>query len=311
MKTVLFLNNTVKTCGVQQWGIRVGRLLEGISNYTVVYAELYSEFEYFDLIRKHKPSIIVYNYHIDLMPWLRKNSLYRGAKHIAIVHEGFSHLSDTVGFDHYVYIPESTVVSDEWRDRITVIGRSLLSYNGNYPTNVVTTIGSFGFGFKHKQFPLIVRKVNEEYDNAVVRINMPYQFKADPYGTLAKEEARLCMAEATKEGIKVYITHEFMTENEILEFLAVNDVNAFFYDNSKLDSSSGATDFALSVDRPIAITNSPMFRHIIGKIGTAICIEEHSFKEIILQGTDVLAPLKDKWASATLLKEFEEIFNHV
>jgi hypothetical protein len=311
MKTVLFLNNTIKSCGVQQWGIRAGRLLESAKNYSVAYAELSSEYEYFNLIRKYSPSIVVYNYHVDLMPWLKRNGLMHGVKHIAIVHEGFSHLNDHIGFDHYIYLPENTYIAPNWKDKVSIISRALLPYNGDYGKNSVTTIGSFGFGFKHKQFPLIVRKVNEQFDNANIRINMPFQFKADPHGYMAKEEAGLCRLEITKPGIRLDITNKFMEEDELLEFLAGNDINAFFYDSSKLDSSSGATDFALSVDRPIAISHSPMFSHIIDKIGTEICIEYHSFQDIINNGTGILEPLKNKWSSNALIKEFEDIFNDV
>ena len=311
MKTILFLNNTIKECGVQQWGIRLGKILTKSLKFHVVYEEISSGFQYFQLIDKYKPSLILYNYHVDLMPWLDRSNKYPGLNHIAIVHEGFSHLSDRIGFNYYIYVPQNTVITPGWEKRIFKVGRPLLEYTGDYPVNSIPTVGSFGFGFKHKQFPLIVRKVNEEFEEALVRLNIPFQFKADPSGILAKEEERLCFDEITKPGVNLEVTNDFLSEKDLLTFLAGNDINAFFYDTTKLDSSSGATDFALSVDRPIAITNSPMFTHIISKIGLSACIEEHSFSEIIKQGTSILSPLKDNWINDKLLEEFEEIFNHV
>lgn len=311
MKRVLLLNNITKECGVQQWGIRLGNILSKSEKYDVTYKEVGNYFHYFNIVQQFKPDIILYNYHVDLMPWLNKSNLFADIKHIAIVHEGFSHIDDPIGFDYYIYVPQTAVISDNWKTRVFKIGRPLLEYTGIYPVNDIPTIGSFGFGFKHKQFPLIVKKVNEEFDNARVRINIPFQFKADPDGLLAKEEAMLCKMEVTKPGIILDITHEFLSEDDNLAFLAGNDLNAFFYDSSKLDSSSGATDFALSVDRPIAITNSPMFKHIIDKIGTAICIETHSFSDIIAMGTDVLSPLKSEWTNGLLIKDIEGILDHV
>jgi hypothetical protein len=311
MRTVLLLNNTIKNCGIQQWGIRLGDILPQSTKYRIVYRELHTEFEYFSFIQELSPDIIIYNYHIDTMKWLKHGGLYNGSKHIAIIHEGFSHLADPIGFDLYIYVPENVVISDEWRNRVFTISRPLLTYKGDYPVNDIPTIGSFGFGFKHKQFPLIVKTVNQQFDIARIRFNIPHQFNADPYGLLAKEEIRLCRKMVTKPGIQLEITEEFKTEEDNLTFLAGNDINAFFYDSSKLDSSSGATDFALSVDRPIAITFSPMFKHIIGKIGTAVCIEKHSFQELINQGTSVLQPLKDEWSNTKLMTEIEDILDRV
>ena len=311
MKTILLLNNSKKECGVQQWGLRLSKILPNSLKYHVVYGEVSSGLDYYRLIDIHKPSIILYNYHIDLMPWLDRSNKYPRLKHIAIVHEGFSHLTDRIGFDHYVYVPHNIVITKEWRKRISIIGRPLLEYTGDYPVNIIPTIGSFGFGFKHKQFPLIVQKVNEEFDKALIRINMPFHFRADPDRSNTMEEVQLCRDQVTKPGITLEITHEFLSEEDNLKFLAGNDINAFFYDKSKLDSSSGATDFALSVDRPIAITNSPMFKHIMDVIGTKSCIELHSFRDLIKQGTKLLLPLKNQWSTSKLLNEFEAIFDNV
>jgi len=311
MKTVLLLNNTSKACGVQQWGIRLGDILPKSTKFTIIYKELHTASEYRSLISEFNPEIVVYNYHVDIMPWLNRGNLYPGTKHVAIVHEGFSHLQDSIGFDYYVYVPESTVVQEEWKHRVFKVGRALLKYDGVYPVNKFHTIGSFGFGFPHKQFPLIVRKVNEEFDTAIIRFNIPKHFRADPGGAIRYKEILRCNREITKPGIDLQITREFLPERQLMEFLAGNDVNAFFYDNSKEDSSSGATDFALSVDRPIAITDSRMFKHITDRIGNSACIEYHTFSEIIQNGTAVLSPLKAEWSNEALLARFEEILSNV
>ena len=307
MKTVLLLNNVDKSCGVQQWGIRFGNIVTKSQKYNIVYRELSSYNEYYLLITTIKPDIIVYNYHIDLMRWLTRASLYGQCRNIAIVHEGFSHLNDNIGFDEYIYLPQNV----ETGGKVFTIGRALLDYNGTYKINSVPTIGSFGFGFPHKQYPLIVSKVCEEFDKAHIRFNMPYHFKADTNGKSAIIESELCRRNITKPGITLEITHDFLSEDDNLKFLADNDINAFFYDNSKLDSSSGATDFALSVDRPIVITNSPMFRHLTDVIGTNICIDNNTITSIIERGTAILQPLKDKWSRARLLSEFEDILGYV
>ncbi len=94
MKTVLLLNNTKILCGVQQWGIRLGNILPGSKKYKVAYKEISSLDEYKAITKELRPDIIVYNYHVDTMPWLHFGNLveYSNRQKITLQKRNSAHL---------------------------------------------------------------------------------------------------------------------------------------------------------------------------------------------------------------------------
>lgn len=54
-----------------------------------------------------------------------------------------------------------------------------------------------------------------------------------------------------------------MSNDEILDFLNKNTVNIFLYDNMPGRGLSSTIDYAVSVDTPLIVNNSNMFRHLL------------------------------------------------
>ena len=71
--------------------------------------------------------------------------------------------------------------------------------------------------------------VNEQYDHAVIKIIIT-QAKYANYSTEAIDIKNECMSIPVKSGIRVMITNEFFSEQEILMFLHCNTMNLFLYD---------------------------------------------------------------------------------
>jgi hypothetical protein len=313
MTSVLLVNNPPSNCGVQEWGIRTGNMLTNSIKYNFVYRECDSAQRLYDAIKEVNPSIIMYNYNPATLPWLNSSVMYKikNRKNVVIIHEGFAHHTDTIGFDYYIYLPKNIPIGPKYHNKVFKIGRTLIKYNGLYPVNTIPTIGSFGFGFDHKRYELIAETVNKEFDEAVINFSMAYSAVGDPRGDVARRTTQNCRNLITKPGIQLNVSHDFLKQKELLTFLAGNDINCFFYDYSKIESSSGSTDYALSVKRPIAVTKSNMFVHLTEVVSPSICIEDRTLKEIIASGIEPLQPLYDKWSDENFIKEFEYICDRI
>ena len=57
----------------------------------------------------------------------------------------------------------------------------------------------------------------------------------------------------TKNGIELNISHDHLTTEGILKFLSKNDLNVFFYEHQENRGISSATDWAISVKRPLVL----------------------------------------------------------
>ena len=311
METILLLSHREQACGIQQWGRRTADVLSKSTKYNFVYEELEAEYEFRALVQKYNPSSIIYNYHISTMTWLNPSLLdeFRGRKQTVIIHEGFAHPENEHSFDYYIYIDPEMHIDNQWSHKVFKVGRVLPHYNGTQRINDVVNVGSFGFGFANKQYDMIARKVNEEFDEAVINLLIPFAKFGDQYGDAARLSADRCRAEITKPGIKLNITHDFLPEKDVLDFLAGNDINAFFYADMQGRGMSSATDYALAVRRPIILTKSYMFRHINNLVANPINIEDVTIKEVLSKGTQPLEQFYDKWTDDNYVKEFEDIFN--
>lgn len=108
----------------------------------------------------------------------------------------------------------------------------------------------------------------------------------------------------------MHISHDFLSREQLLNFLAGNTLNAFFYDVHKRRGISSTIENALAVDRPLAITRCGMFRHV-SSASPSICIEDNSLKEIIRNGTKPLARFREDWTQARFLGSLEQIVDRV
>lgn len=315
MQTILLLSHKEQACGIQQWGRRSSEVIDKSNKYNFIYEEVDSESEFRNIIDAHNPSSIIYNYHISTMTWLNPAILdeFRSRKQCVIIHEGFAHPENEHSFDYYIYIDPQMDIPSEWRHKVFKVGRALPKYTSPISTvsNDVPTIGSFGFGFANKQYDMVARKVNHEFDEAHIRLLIPFARFGDQYGEAARLSADRCKAEIKKPGIKLSVSHEFLPEKDVLDFLASNDINAFFYADMQGRGMSSATDYALAVRKPIITTKTYMFRHINNIVDIPINIEDVTIKEVISYGTKPLEKLYSLWSDDNYIKSFEDIFDEI
>jgi len=305
MTRVLLVNHRQENCGVKQFGKRFANLASRSEAVEVSYFETDSLQEFRARVREVNPTDIIYNWYPCTMPWLGDDQItnYPQYKHWFIWHDG----NVRSVYDGYIF--SGAGEKDSWALRITpekshVLPRPLFDYENTFEKNDVVNVGSFGLGGWHKGFNDLVTLVGKSFDKAVLNMQIPPAYFGDPSGIEAKKIAALCHELNVYPNLELNISHEFLSDAEMLDFLAKNDINAFLY-RANSEGLSSVTDFALSVDRPIAVVAGMMFRHLDT---TLIDTDSNTLQEILDRGTAPLDEYKKKWSTDNFVKEFNLLF---
>jgi len=305
--SVLFVNHAEKECGVHQFGENVFGAIKNSALHNFIYCECSNKEQLKEFITLYKAAAVIYNYYGSTMPWLNTGITRKiNIPHIGIIHEVTQERVNEANktlFDFHI-APDPTVLLTN--PIVFKTGRLVPEYRSSAKSPEQFTIGSFGFGTQGKGYTRIIEVVQKEFDNAVIRFNIPFARFGDKDGEGAKAYAEACKKLITKPGISLQITHDFWSQEQVLDFLDSNTVNCFFYEENKNRGISSVTDLALAVNKPIAITRSNMFRHISGT-EPSICIEDASLTTIVKNGITPFIPYKKEWTAENLCWDYERI----
>lgn len=300
---VLLVNQDKGQCGVYQFGKNTASCLLQSDRFT--YLETDSS-EVFESRLTEDIEAVIFNHHPCTMNWLTAEILakYPRIKFAIIMHD---ECIDIPGI-HAILHPDPTFTRDGKHFKV---GRPIL-YNKSAKLVLPNTIGSFGFGFDHKGFPELVERVNSEFDEATIRMHIPLNTKVDESGQYAFGMHKKLKMVPKKPGISLEISHEYKTEQELIEWLSSNSINVFLYRNTGNLSKgcSSTVDWAIAAKRPLAFTNDPMFRHVYAH-APECCIENNSLKAIIEMGIEPLNYFYENWTVKNLIAEYEEIINEM
>ena len=310
--SILIVSHAEKQCGIHEYGLNIFAALEKSSRYSFAYAECSNGRQLRWAVAETKPAAIIYNYFPFTMPWLTSRMTRRHkVPSLGIMHEVTQAEADQATAEMFDYhlCPDPTLVEN---NPIVFKTRRLIpTYDGAVSLPGVVTIGSFGFGFGDKGFERLIDTVHQEFDEARIALHLPLndlvdsEFQRRTLASIKESEQRI-----SKPGIKLVITHDFLTKSQLLDFLASNTLNAFFYETNKPRGISSTIEHALAVRRPMAITKCGMFRHVYSAT-PSICIENSSLTRIIENGVTPLEPFYEEWTEANFILDYERILNEV
>src|SRR3990172_4379169 len=301
---VLIVNHDKVACGTYQFAKRIYSIVSKSKDITYLYKDCANREDYLSTLSEIKPDYIVYNYHKDRTTWLLEIDV---AENISVKHYFLFHDGSVVNrYDKYLFFGEfpnyPTPIN---KDRSILLPRPLLDYEGIYPINKVPTIGSFGFATDHKRFPELVGYVSTTFRRAVINLHMTSPYFGVTNGYNLPDIVNKCEKSRNNINVKLNISTNFMDDNQLLEFLAGNDINVFNYAYMKNPGISSAIDYALSVKRPIAITKNNLFRHIASD---DILLEKNSVQDIINKGLTPIEKFYDIWSTKNFLRRFDLMF---
>lgn len=309
---VIIISHKEKQCGIYQYGINIAEALKKSDHFNFIYAECSNKNELDYIISYHNPAVIIYNYYPITMPWLTKEITRQyPLPQLGIMHEVTQKDADNADqemFDYHL-CPDPTLKINN--SIIFKTKRLIPPYINSKKLPDIVSIGSFGFGFDDKGFEHIVTSVQDEFDEAIINFLIPFNDIMDKYSKkCALLTAKKCKKLIKKPGIKLNISHKFLTKKQVLDFLANNTINAFFYESEKNRGISSTIDYALAVQRPIAITKCGMFRHILSA-KPSINIEDSSLKDIISNDIVPLVRFYNEWSEAAFIMDYERLINQV
>lgn len=310
----IFINPTKANCSIYESGQMIYNSLLLSDRYELDYLEVNESKQQQYAINRYIPDtydFYAFNYHHATMGWLNTKSVHQlpGLK-IAFVLECSPNnpfvLCPSEDFDVYCALDPTMNIADERVYafsrplEIPVKIRSTTPYQNSEPC--VPIIGSFGFATPGKGFELVIDAVNKEFDDAIIRINIPKgTYVKDVHWNLYKDLHR----KKTKKGIQIVVTQNYMSKEELIEWCGQNTLNCFLYDRN-IPGLAATTDQAISSGRPLAVSENDTFRHIIQYIKP---YPHRSLKEsIAVSEAEVLRIQKD-WAPARFAKRFDRVLD--
>jgi hypothetical protein len=175
-------------------------------------------------------------------------------------------------------------------------------------------IGSFGFGFASKQYESLCACIRDNFHRTTFPVELRLHLTHSHFCENSRDIETIKFVAnriLNNPNITLNITTNFISDDELLEFLAGNDLNIFFYQKyPSYNGISSSIDYALSVKRPIAICRSNMFSHIWNTT-PSICAEDSSLKEIINNGFSPLEHYYNQWSHSNFIKVFEDNIQNV
>lgn len=309
---VIFFNHKIINCGVYQYGKRVIEILQKDLEINYIYKEIDCVEEYHKAISENDNiKACIYNYHSATMSWLNSSNIQKKVKNIGIPHESPEYLFDIVcnidpdapeSYNNFslprpIYENIEEIISKPSENDV------INDFINKYTDTEIPIFGSFGFGFDNKGFDKIIKLVNEQYDNAVIKFVIPIAY-FDPDPNRIYRLSQLCYNFNYKPGIKLMIINEFFTTSDILKFLYSNTMNIFLYDKMNGRGISSTIDYALSVKKPLAISDSYMFRNIYSD---KICLYKNTITHCLQDSSDYCSIYLKKYSNKVLIDKFKNI----
>ena len=299
---VLFVNSKIHACGVHQYGFNIYNSIKTHSKqHEYMYVECSSQTEFLQKVAEKPYVAIIYNFHPSTIGWATAEleQILPNIVHVGIVHE------PNYGAP-FTYKISQDPSFEEAPPYYKQHSRNIFDYDNTFPEPEIPTIGSFGFAWADKGFERMISQIKKEFDLAKVRLHLPRSYFGDPKGALGTNMINTCNRMLRGTNITLEASREWKTLSELLDWLAQNTINAFFYEYKEGRGISGPPDFAMAVKRPMILTKSYMFKHL-WEATPSIFIEDVTIKECIANGLKPLEPFYARWSEQATADDYDRV----
>jgi hypothetical protein len=300
----IFYNSKESLCSIWESGKMCYDALSKSNKFTLDYSEEQTIDTSYDFA--------IFNQHYAVNNWMtREQTKEFGKPTFCIVTEiSFkdSPIDGIPTFFHHYIVLDPTI-----KQTYTVhgFGRPIEDFDIStqpYIERNVPKIGSFGFATHGKDWHKIVECVQNELDEAEIHFNIPQgtYIPNSMQNELVNTIYSSCNKIIKKPGIKLRITHENWSKDELIKFCCQNTINCFFYNREHIFSAglSAVTDQAIASGRPILVTKDRTFRHVHHYLDY---FPNVSLKEAISNSQLSVIKMKHDWSSSNFLSKFENI----
>ena len=313
--SVLLVNHKVVNCGVYQFGIRFKNILTKCKDINYIYIEVENIAEFYDNVTKTTNlKAIIYNYCTLTLPWLNPKVLIPNVKNIGLLHPGspnFFNIGCNIDPNEKEAPPRVYSVPRPIYENVDELTQNCQPKNpaidlfiNEFTDSNLPIFGSFGLAASYKGFSRLIELVNQQYDNAVIKLHITRAFYY--HESSVQEEVNRCLSIPRKAGIILRINIHFMTNEELLCFLNKNTMNIFLYSQmgGSINCISSVIDIALGVKKPIGISDSDMFRNIYND---SICVYKRPIKDILNNSVEYCDFYREKYSHENVISKFKSI----
>lgn len=304
-KIIAIVTHGETNCGIYNHGLVTAQILQQSNKYDFVFAPVAGKEAFIDWYRNSRIDALLWNYHTNILGWV-DDELIKELNIPQFMITGHDGIANFASIDHFFVCDPTFIPTSKY----SPVARPIVFYPDiQYsPPEQVIKIGSFGFGQHTKNFPMVVDLVNSQFDVPVqLSLHISYGAFVDPSGNLAHEIADHCRAIA-KDHVDLTISHAYVDSNfDMVSLLNKNDLNVLCYSDMPGRGTSSCVDLLLAAKKPIAVSNSNMFRHINFK--DEVLFERNSFHEIISRGIAPLEIFYSMWANDVFIEDYERIFD--
>jgi len=320
MKNILFVSQEIENktiCGIGVIGNLIGQTVAKSKKHNVTHIFSDSPEKVINFYNDHKPEIIFYNFAGPTMPWVTDNSwrVNLDCQHVLVYHDGNQNLADSFLPDHWFgikYMVTDDPTLDTHGSKNFFTTRRLivpLSPTKKYVETDVPVIGFQGQLVPHKGLDRMVAQVQNEFKKAKIRLHCPHYH----YGSgehVWRATLQNTLANLTNPDIEVEISTEIFTDQQIVDFLAENTVNCYFYDYLDQCGLASSPDYALAAKRPFCISRSFQFRHF-WNTEPSILIENTTIKNVIENGMKPFDKYYEEYTVENVVKDYENIIDTI
>ncbi len=299
----LFVNAYgVQECGVWQFGKNLYDILQLSTKLQWKYCEPESRGNLMAFAQIYDPDVILYNWSSIMGGWLEEAPFSFFKKQAMVFHDG--EVSDK--FEAVFFADPTAKLDGKWH----VIGRPipqidqfLYSVSGK---NSQFTVGCHGFlGAWADE---VVKRVMHEFEAARIRLLLPYSKYCDPDGNVARAVADKCRHMVKGTDTQLMISHSFLTQVQLLDWLSANDLNCYIRPLDPWRGVSSAPDAALAVRKPIAVNVCSAFRHL-HNLKPTIVVDHSSLMDIVGHGLAPFVKFKQDWCDPDKIRnQIESVF---
>jgi FkbM family methyltransferase len=301
-KKGIFYNSKKATCSIYESGLMVYNCLKRSHMYELEYTE--------DTNFLYNYDFCIVNQHFTVNNWITEPmiKLFNKPAFCVVTEVSFSNNCVAKSPNFFTaYIVLDTTINEI--NNIYAFPRPL---EDNYDIilneeNKIPIIGSFGFATVGKSWHKIVEEVQKEFDEAIIRFNIPYATHIPDNQYRINSVIHECMSVLKNPNIKLQITHNIFSKEELIKWCSQNTINCFFYEREHMFNSGlcATTDQAIVSERPLLVTKDITFRHIHKYIDYYPNI---SIKQAIQNTINGVNKMKQDWSSKHFLEKFETIF---
>jgi hypothetical protein len=331
---ILYINPSNHECGIYQYGLRVYNALETYlpdwCDCEIHYAENYDNVQqHVELLDQIQPDVVLYSFNDTAMPFVKQ--YMQSNPNSTIHHIAISHEQEQIVIDNPGTYPDDWIGGGLFKNWIghdpTIIINRPDVHNATRPVlrsewkptiknDDRIVFGSSGFGHRRKMHYEMLQVIQHEYDEAVIRFNMPPSHFGDKQCVEARAIADHCRSLIHKPGIELQVTYDLLeTEQDLVEWMYGNDVNIYFSQQwevpYQMRGVNSSPDTALSTRRPLIVNQSTMTRHLTPYFGAYGV--DGSIKQLIEKQVRNRIPelVYNEWSPARTAGEYYKMIRKV